>query len=169
MRQTTLCLLMKGNPPEQVLLGFKKEGFGAGKYTGFGGKVELGETVAEAAIRELEEETGISVREEDLRSMGCLAFHFPAKPAWSQMVHVFVAWRWQGSLRESREMSPTWFSVHEIPFEQMWQDGAHWLPRILAGESIQAWFTFQPDNETIDSLEIQDWDAIDLGCQMPEG
>ena len=155
MRQTTLCILMSGNPPDQVLLGFKKEGFGAGKYTGFGGKLELGETPAEAAIRELDEETGLRVREEDLELRGHVTFDFPARPAWSQVVHLFVARRWTGSLRESREMRPSWFSVREIPFEQMWEDGVHWLPRILAGDAIQMRFRFQEDNETIDSLEIE--------------
>lgn len=36
-----------------VLLGWKKRGFGAFRYNGFGGKVEPGETVAAAAAREL--------------------------------------------------------------------------------------------------------------------
>lgn len=34
-----------------VLLGFKKRGFGKGKINGFGGKVEKGETIHDAAIR----------------------------------------------------------------------------------------------------------------------
>jgi 8-oxo-dGTP diphosphatase len=160
---------MQGNPPKKVLLGFKKVGFGAGKYTGFGGKVEPGETLSGAAIRELEEETGVRVREEDLVPMGRMAFHFPSRPVWSQTVHVFAACRWEGRPRESREMRPAWFSVHEIPFEQMWRDGAHWLPRILAGERVQAWFSFRPDNETIDSLEIRVLDAIDMDCQVLGG
>lgn len=162
-RQTTLCLLIRGKPPEQVLLGFKKEGFGQGKYTGFGGKIEPGETLVEAAIRELEEETGVRVQAEDLQPMGRLAFYFPANPGWSQTVYLFAAWRWRGRVRESREMKPAWFSVHGLPLEQMWQDGAHWLPRILAGESIQARFVFHADNETIRDLEIQPWDGMEGG------
>lgn len=34
-----------------VLLGMKKRGFGAGKWNGFGGKVQPGETIEEAARR----------------------------------------------------------------------------------------------------------------------
>jgi len=34
-----------------ILLGYKKRGFGAGKWNGFGGKVEIGETVEDAAKR----------------------------------------------------------------------------------------------------------------------
>ena len=35
----------------EILLGYKKRGFGAGKWNGFGGKVEAGETIEEAAER----------------------------------------------------------------------------------------------------------------------
>ena len=34
-----------------ILLGYKKRGFGAGKWNGFGGKVEIGETIEDAAKR----------------------------------------------------------------------------------------------------------------------
>lgn len=37
--------------PGRVLLGMKKRGFGIGRWNGFGGKVQEGETVEEGAIR----------------------------------------------------------------------------------------------------------------------
>ena len=155
MTETTLCFLIQGNPPQRILLGLKKVGFGVGKYTGFGGKVRPGETPSAAALRELEEETGLQVREAELRSMGQFSFLFPYRPAWSQLVHVFVAQSWEGTPQESREMMPAWFSIDEIPVEQMWEDGAHWLPHILSGEPIRACFTFGADNETITDMEIR--------------
>lgn len=157
MTEMTLCILLRGTPPEQVLLGFKKEGFGANKYTGFGGKVEAGETPIRAAIREMKEEAGVTVRKEDLHPVGELSFLFPVRPAWSQRVHVFVTWRWEGEIRESREMRPSWFPVSDIPFDEMWQDGRHWLPPILAGGRIWARFTFREDNEAIHEMEIEEW------------
>ena len=36
---------------DKVLLGLKKKGFGMGRWNGFGGKVEKGETIEEAAKR----------------------------------------------------------------------------------------------------------------------
>lgn len=153
MKQTTLCLLVRGDPSREVLLGFKKEGFGAGKYTGFGGKVEANETVVMAAARELEEETGITVRQEDLEPVGQLTFLFPASPTWNQRVHVFVVETWDGTPLESREMVPAWFSVDDLPFDQMWHDGAYWLPPILAGQRFRARFTFRDDNETVNTFE----------------
>ena len=44
----TLVLVVQ---PGRVLLGMKKRGFGEGKWNGFGGKVQSGETIEEAARR----------------------------------------------------------------------------------------------------------------------
>ena len=46
----TQAYFMKDNC-SQVLLGYKKRGFAPNKWSGFGGKVEVGETIKEAAIR----------------------------------------------------------------------------------------------------------------------
>jgi 8-oxo-dGTP pyrophosphatase MutT (NUDIX family) len=35
----------------RVLLGMKKRGFGQGRWNGFGGKVEPGETILQGALR----------------------------------------------------------------------------------------------------------------------
>lgn len=45
----SLVLLRKNG---SVLLGWKKRGFGAGKWNGFGGKLEEGETMLECAKRQ---------------------------------------------------------------------------------------------------------------------
>ena len=162
MRDRTLCFLIREIPATKVLLGFKKVRFGAGKYAGFGGRIEPGETIAAAAIRELEEETGVKVLEENLQRVGHLTFVFPAKPSWSQVVHVFLTTTWDGNPVESEEMMPVWFSVNGIPYEHMWQDAAHWLPHILAGERIRARFTFKEDNETVDRAVLS---PIHLGTR----
>lgn len=159
MIETTLCLPIEGDPPQRVLLGRKKLGFGAGKFTGFGGKIEAGETAARAAARELAEETGLRVAAGDLEAVAILRFHFPHRPAWSQKVHVFVARRWQGRPAESREMAPAWYAADDPPFDLMWQDGAHWLPPILAGERIRAHFVFGEDNETVERVAVSAWDG----------
>lgn len=153
MGDRTLCFLMKGNPPDQVLLGFKKNGFGTGKFAGIGGKVEAGETVAKAAVRELEEETDVKVTEQCLHYVGHLTFLFPSNPAWSQVVHVFRATEWEGIPVESVEVKPEWFEVDRLPYEQMWQDARHWLPRILTGERIRMRFVFDQDNETVREVD----------------
>jgi len=154
LREATLCFLVKGKSACQVLLGYKKAGFGRGKYAGFGGKVKPGESFAAAARREMEEESGVVVSEDHLEYAGCLSFLFPARPEWSQRVHVFLAQSWTGDPVESDEMAPSWFNVQNLPFEQMWQDDADWLPLILAGRRIEARFIFREDNESVQAVEI---------------
>ena len=153
MLEATLCFLVRGNPPQAILLGHKKIGFGRGKWGGVGGKIEAGETAARAAVREVYEETGIRVQEADLRPAARLTFLFPFKPAWSQVVHVFLSERWDGEAAESDEIRPAWVPVAQIPYGQMWDDCQHWLPSVLAGQVIQAQFTFNKDNETVNKMQ----------------
>ncbi|UCC75630.1 MAG: NUDIX domain-containing protein [Anaerolineales bacterium] len=168
MRDGTLCLPIQGSPPTHVLLGFKKQGFGVGKWGGLGGKIDKGETILQAAARELQEESGLTVSEQDLELRARLAFVFPARPTWNQLVYVFVVTSWRGELCESAEVKPTWFVVRDIPYREMWQDGIHWLPAILAGKRLQACFTFKDDNESVDEVFIEDWQAVVPGCGQTE-
>lgn len=154
----TLCFLVQGDPPEKILLGFKKRGFGKGKFGGFGGKIEPEETVSMAAVRELWEESGIRVSPEQLDPVGHLTFLFPAKPAWDQVVHVFIGQTWSGQAVETEEMQPSWFDITAIPYDQMWQDNAFWLPLVLAGERVRTTFIFKEDNETVETAKYDPWE-----------
>ena len=51
MTQNKLLTLVLVCNADKVLLGMKKRGFGEGRWNGFGGKVETGETIPEAAVR----------------------------------------------------------------------------------------------------------------------
>jgi 8-oxo-dGTP pyrophosphatase MutT (NUDIX family) len=157
MRGATVCILVRGDPPVEILLGFKKTGFAAGKINGIGGKIERGETAVAAATREVEEEICVKVEEGDLRNMGHLTFLFPARPQWDQIVYAFLASTWTGEPVETREMAPAWYPIDAIPFQRMWADNAHWLPRILAGERIRACYTYADDNETLERVELLPW------------
>ena len=154
MRQMTVCFLVRNDPERQVLLGFKKAGFGAGKYAGIGGKVEAGETVEAAAIREVEEEIGVKILLEDLRFMGKVTFLFPSKPEWNQEVSIYMVEKWLGESGESNEMRPAWFKLDEIPYGSMWQDARKWIPPVLDGNKIKARFVFNEDNETVAEVSL---------------
>ena len=157
MNEATLCLLLDDTPPGYLLLGRKKRGFGQGKYVGFGGKIEPGETIVETAIRELAKETGICVAHTDLERVAHLTFLFPARPAWNHLVHVFLAQRWKGQPTESREVRPAWFPLDALPYSQMWDDASHWLPPLLSGQHIRGQFIFNEDNDTVRCCQLDPW------------
>jgi 8-oxo-dGTP pyrophosphatase MutT (NUDIX family)/NTP pyrophosphatase (non-canonical NTP hydrolase) len=159
MKDATLCFVLDAGSPQRVLLGYKKGGFGEGKFDGFGGKVEPGETTSVAAARELMEESGLVVSPGELEYVAHLDFLFPHRPEWSQIVHAFVAHGWAGTPTESDEMVPQWFEYQEIPYARMWGDSLYWLPLALAGKRLHGHIEFLADNETVGSVGLCPLDA----------
>jgi 8-oxo-dGTP diphosphatase len=155
MKEATLCYVIRGNPAQDVLLGYKKTGFGLGKYVGFGGKVEVGEDAPTAAARELAEESSLQVQLEDLQPLGQVTFLFPHRPDWDHRVHLFLTRTWRGVPTESAEMRPKWFSIGEIPYHLMWEDSRYFLPLALDGQEMRATFTYQADNASVDRVKLE--------------
>jgi len=116
-----------------VLLGMKKQGFGAGKFNGFGGKLEPGETAEEGAARELFEECGLRADPAHLRCCGMLTYIYDTKPK-SMEVIVYDLETWTGEPQETEEMKPVWFGHDDIPLDKMWADDRYWLLQYLDGQ-----------------------------------
>jgi len=145
MQHCTLCLLFNNN---KLLLGLKKQGLGKGLFNGFGGKVENGESIEQAAIRELQEEAGITAHA--YRKVGILDFEFPQKPGWNQKVHVFVVHEWTGTPIETEEMKPEWFNINQLPYSQMWEADTHWLPVVLGKKYVIAKFVYSANQKILE-------------------
>jgi 8-oxo-dGTP diphosphatase len=145
-----LCFLLRGEGAGlTVLLGRKKAGFGAGKVVGVGGKLEPGEGGAEAACREVQEETGVLVEPGQLRAAGRIFFDFPANPGWNMDAQLFTARRWRGEPAESAEIVPAWYRVDDLPLADMWHDAGNWLPLALTGRNPRLRIVLKDDNETV--------------------
>ena len=142
----TLCVVHTAG---QILLGMKKKGFGAGRWNGFGGKVEAGETIEAAAKRETFEEVGLVA--EQLDPFGVLEFSFQQNNETLE-VHVFRVLAYRGQPQESDEMAPRWFSLDQIPFDEMWADDRHWLPLLLAGKKFRGSFRFSKFDKLLEAF-----------------
>ena len=138
MNTKTLSLLFL-RKEDQILLAMKKRGFGEGRWNGVGGKVEEGETIEHAMIREAQEE--INITPTVYEKVGDIRFdeYFKGEPTLMH-VHVFVATDWEGTPEESEEMAPKWWTISEVPYSKMWSDDPYWLPRVLEGQKISADF-----------------------------
>jgi len=135
----TLVYIVRDN---KVLLIRKKRGLGAGLYNGVGGKVEEGEGIIDAAIRECEEEIGIKPR--NLRWSGLLEFwnYEDDKVESVHFVHVFITDSFDGKPIETEEAEPLWFDIDKIPYHEMWEDDKLWLPKVLEGKTVYGRFDF---------------------------
>lgn len=153
-KNLTLLFLLKD---DKILLAMKKRGFGVGRYNGVGGKIEPGETIEQAMIRECQEEIEVTpinywkVAEHDFRQD-------QGEDPWRMYTHVYFCDQWQGEPVETEEMAPQWFDYGDIPYDQMWQDDAHWLPQVLEGQKLLGYFTF--DNK--DRMLTGNVTAIDV-------
>ncbi len=145
----TLSFIIENN---RILLAMKKRGFGAGRYNGYGGKVEEGETIEEGAIRELREESGLEV--ERVEKVGIHEFEFAHDRGNILEVHVFHVTRYTGEAVETEEMKPEWFVLDAIPFENMWPDDIHWFPVFLEDKRFRTKFLFG-ENDTVLEMDIQ--------------
>ncbi len=123
-----------------------------GRWNGFGGKLREGESIQEAVSRELQEESGLQAV--SLEEMGILLFEQQDIGALHEM-HIFLCKDFQGSPIETEEMRPQWFSIDEIPYEDMWLDDRYWLPLFLQGEKFFGKFVFKDTDTLIDySLSV---------------
>lgn len=146
MRDTSLVYPVRDG---KILLGRKRRGMGCGKWNGFGGKIESGETMRECAARELREECGLLARPEDLAAAADFYFHQPSDPSWSHAGLVYFVYRWEGTPRCSDEMEPVWFPLDALPFDQMWEADRIWLPILLSGERLRGTIYFDEDGDHV--------------------
>jgi mutator protein MutT len=147
----TLLFLQKD---DQILLAMKKRGFGSDRYNGVGGKLEPGETIEQALIRECQEEIEVTplsyrkVAEHDFQQ------NDGDKP-WRMYVHAYICDEWEGELVETEEMAPEWFAIKDIPYSNMWQDDELWLPMVLDGKKVFGNFTFdEADNMLTHDVKV---------------
>lgn len=141
----TLVLIVQDG---KILLGMKKRGFGVGRWNGFGGKVQIGESIESAAVRETQEECGLRLTE--MIEVGLHEFEFEKERGNILEVHVFRGIRWEGELTETEEMKPAWFSIEAIPYQEMWPDDILWLPIFLQGKKFRTKFLFGEGDQMLE-------------------
>ena len=149
MKITTLCFLTKD---DKVLLSLKKRSFGKGFLNGYGGKIQENETPELAVIRELSEEAGIKVGENDLEKVAVIDFFDGDIQIFE--CHVFFVKDWIGNPIESEEMAaPEWFARESAPYDLMWKSDREWLPLIFSGKKIRGKAYYKSGMAEMDHFE----------------
>jgi 8-oxo-dGTP diphosphatase/2-hydroxy-dATP diphosphatase len=152
----TVCIIKKDS---KILLGLKKRGFGMGRWNGFGGKVEEGETIEKSVKRETKEEAEIEIT--NLEKIGIIDFKFEDS-AREVEVHFFKADIEKGEPTETEEMKPEWFDIENIPYSRMWPDDRYWIPMFLAGKKFRGRFLFNKPSTSEETSFILEKELLEV-------
>ncbi len=142
------CTLLFLRDGDHILLAMKKRGFGSGYWNGIGGKIDQGESIEQALVRECQEEINVTPTTWQKIAEHDFLMDTDSQP-WHMFVHAYVTDEWQGSPVETEEMAPKWFHRDSIPYDKMWQDDLYWIPHVLDGKKIAGFFTFDQANNLL--------------------
>ena len=128
-KKMTLAYLIKDGKWLMLLRNKKENDINEGKWIGVGGKVEEGESVEQAAIREIEEETGYIV--DDIEYCGEVLFLYDIAPA--ERIYVYQSRNFHGEEIECTEGSLSWIKEEDIMDLSLWEGDRIFLKKMMEG------------------------------------
>ena len=117
MSNTTLCYIENENSYLMLHRVKKVNDINQDKWIGVGGKFETGESPEECLLREVWEETGLTLKE--YRYRGIVTF---ISREWGcEYMHLFTATRYEGEITECIEGNLEWVEKSKIPSLNLWE------------------------------------------------
>lgn len=117
MKQTSLCYLEKDGQYLMLHRVKKENDANRDKWIGVGGKFEDKESPEDCAVREVLEETGLTLT--DYRYCGVVTF---VSDRWeTEYMHLFHATGFSGTLRQCDEGNLEWIDKKELYMLQQWE------------------------------------------------
>ena len=117
MKNTTVCYLERGTQYLLLHRTKKQNDENAGKWIGVGGKCKENESPEDCMLREVREETGLSVTQHRLR--GVITF---VSDAWEgQYMYLFTASKWHGALTDCDEGELAWVERTDMLHLLLWE------------------------------------------------
>jgi 8-oxo-dGTP diphosphatase len=141
MKLATLCYVIDKKTNSTLMLHrVKKENdYHEGKWNGLGGKFELGESPEECAIREIEEESGLRVK--NIKMKGFITFPmFDKIEDW--YVFLFTAADFEGELIDSPEGNLKWIPNEKLTEINLWDGDKIFIPWLFEDKFFSAKFIY---------------------------
>ena len=129
METTVQVYLKKDNSYLLLYRNKKKNDMSEGKWIGVGGHVEKGETIDDAVVREVYEETGLTVH--SLKCDGEVLF---INNDYEEMMYVYEISDFSGELKECNEGELAWIDIDEMLTLPMWEGDKAYLPLLRRHE-----------------------------------
>jgi 8-oxo-dGTP diphosphatase len=117
----------------------KENDYHEGKWNGLGGKFEQGESPEECAVREVLEESGLSVKDPVMK--GFITFPlFDGKDDW--YVFLFVFNGYEGKLIDSPEGKLEWIPNDKLTDLNLWEGDSVFIPWLFGDKFFSAKFDY---------------------------
>lgn len=117
MKLSVLCYVLDGDQVLMLHRNKKDKDYHKGKWNGLGGKFEAGESPEACLLREVVEESGLTLKVWDYE--GVITFpNFDGKDDW--YTFIYTANSFEGELRESEEGSLSWIPLKEMTELNLW-------------------------------------------------
>lgn len=126
---STLCYIEKDGCWLMLHRVKKKNDLNHDKWIGVGGKFEEGESPEDCLLREVGEETGLTLT--DYRFRGLVTFVSDEAP--TEYMHLFTATGFTGALRDCDEGTLEWVPIPQVEALPLWQGDKLFL-RLLQTE-----------------------------------
>ena len=140
MKIGTLCYIGNGHKTLMLHRIKKKNDIHEGKWNGLGGKLESGESPEECVIREVYEESGLIIKNPNLR--GIMTFpKFDDIDDW--LVFLYTATDFNGDLIESNEGVLKWINNNEILNLNLWEGDKIYLDWLNQDKFFSAKFIYK--------------------------
>jgi 8-oxo-dGTP diphosphatase len=136
----TLCYVRSGGRTLMLHRNKKKGDVHLGKWNGLGGKLDPGESPDECVIREVREESGLTISDPRLRGV----LTFPAfRDGEDWLVFVYTASAFTGAVGECAEGELSWVDDAEVKGLPLWEGDRVFLPWIDEERFFSAKFTYR--------------------------
>ncbi len=131
MKLTTLCYIENDRGEYLMLHRTKKQNdLNAGKWIGVGGKFEADETPEECLLREVYEETGLTLTH--YRFRGIVTF---LSNEWEgEYMHLFTADKYEGTLCDCNEGELAWMPKKDVLKLNLWEGDHIFLRELLEND-----------------------------------
>lgn len=131
MKHSSCVYLIKDDQWLMLYRNKKDNDINFGKYIGVGGKLKENETIEECAIREVKEETGLTVN--SLKKMGDVLFLYPDN---EEMITVYTSSDYKGTLIECDEGTLQFVKQDRILELDLWEGDKIFLNKMMKNESF---------------------------------